>query len=136
MAHFLPGTANARSVEAWLSVLTERLQELLGSQGAHAVLCKALVDARRQRPELSAVIPKQDGFDLSAFCSDSNDESAGNALGGEPLSVLAESLCLLLINLLGDELTSQIIPAITVNEGDSAAISYPYPFFSLAKKSA
>lgn len=47
------GATDAPSADGWFSGLAESLEELLGAQGAQAVLSRALEDARRTWPQLS-----------------------------------------------------------------------------------
>ncbi len=114
------GSLDARSAGRWSSAIAQGLEELLGNSGARAVLCKALADARRRRPELGMVVPGRDGFDLTALCSASLERCEDASLR-ESLGVLAESLHLLLSNLMGEELTSELMSV--VDELDQADCS-------------
>lgn len=125
MAHFPTGAANTRSVEDWLSTVTERLQELMGAEGAQAVLSKALADAKKSCPSLYAVVLNQDGLDLSALSTSSSRESTQRGSQRDALNALIRSLYQLLTNLLGEQLTSQIAPSIAIEGIKCAAGSSP-----------
>lgn len=103
------GTVDFQSADAWFAALAERLEKLLGAQGAEAVLCRALLDARRRCPELNAVVSRTGGLDLSGLYPLPCDWGTEDLFVGESLSVLAESLCTLLTSLLGEDLTSQLM---------------------------
>lgn len=136
MAWFPTGTANAGSIDDWLSAITVRLQELLGNDGTQAVLCKALADARRICPELSVVAIKQNGLDLSALYPEPSSVDAESALEREPLSVLGECLQQLLLNLLGEELTSQIFPSADMGGAEQAANPFQSKFLDPVRKAS
>ncbi len=105
------GATDAPSADGWFSGLAESLEELLGAQGAQAVLSRALEDARRTWPQLSRVTLGSGGFDFSVF------HSAYPAPRGKGFSLesatalqgLVDSLNLLLECLLGRQLASELM---------------------------
>jgi len=114
------GALDIRSAGRWSSAVAQGLEELLGYSGARAVLRKALADAHRRRPELGLVLLGRGDSDLTALCL-AGLERCEDASLKESLEVLAESLRLLLSNLMGEELTSELMSV--VDELDHADCS-------------
>ncbi len=118
------GTTDALSVDGWFASLTESLQELLGAQGAQAILSRALEDARRSWPQLRWVSMKSGGLDLSSLYSNyPSPHGNGYSLeGAVALRGLVDSLHLLLECLLGQQLTSDLMawrdPALEEDQDD------------------
>ncbi len=103
--------SDASSVDGWFAGLTQSLEELLGAQGAQSVLARALEDARRTWPQLSRVVFKHGGLDLSPLCS-SYPSPLGDGCSLEAsvaLRGLVDSLKILLECLLGWELTAGLV---------------------------
>jgi hypothetical protein len=102
---------DALSSEGWFGTLANSLEELLGTQGAQAVLSRALADARRTWPQLSAVTFNTNGFELSTFYSRYPSPNGGGCSleGAVALQGLADSLHLLLECLLGRRLAAELV---------------------------